>query len=188
MVTDQLVHVDPKTGGWLKGYEYCFDAGIAEWLRIFFNGKTVSDFGCGGKAFYTRFLNILGVKTNGYDTHESVAHEENCKQLNMALDESPERTDWAMCLEVLEHIPAEYQEHALQMLDDCNREGLVISWAKPGQEGTGHYNCKPWEEVKAIFEGRGYTYDDAESMRANALSSGHYRDCGGIRIFRRLNA
>jgi len=43
-------------------------------------------------------------------------------------------------LEVLEHIPAAHEHTALDNVARVAREGVVLSWATPGQEGFHHVN------------------------------------------------
>jgi hypothetical protein len=61
-----------------------------------------------------------------------------------------------MCLEVLEHIPKKYEKIAVEnIVNNCN-DFLFMSWAKVGQNGHGHINCKDKKDVVSLFEGYGF--------------------------------
>jgi len=68
--------------------------------------------------------------------------------------------DWTICLEVLEHVPANYEATALDNLTRHARLGVVLSWALPGQNGFGHVNTRPGDYVVAAMEHRGFRLDD----------------------------
>ncbi len=48
--------------------------------------------------------------------------------------------DWVLCMEVLEHIPPEYEDIAVDNLVRHARQGIILSWAKQGQGGYEHVN------------------------------------------------
>jgi hypothetical protein len=48
---------------------------------------------------------------------------------------------------VAEHIPPEYESIFIENLISCNRKGIILSWAIPGQGGHGHFNEKPNDYV-----------------------------------------
>ena len=69
-------------------------------------------------------------------------------------------SDWAMSIEVGEHIAAGAHEKAyLDNLERHGRVGIVVSWAKPDQPGHFHINGKNEEDVVALFAARGYALD-----------------------------
>ena len=67
--------------------------------------------------------------------------------------------DYVISLEVAEHIPKEYEHIYLDNLFRHAKEGIVISWAWPGQKGHSHVNEKPFEYVKKLMEDKGFEYD-----------------------------
>ena len=52
-----------------------------------------------------------------------------------------------MCLEVLEHIPGEHESIVLDNVVRPALEGVVLSWATPGQGGYFHVNEKSAKSV-----------------------------------------
>jgi hypothetical protein len=55
--------------------------------------------------------------------------------------------DWILCLEVAEHIPKAYEEVVLSNIVRHAREGVILSWARPGQQGYSHINNRSPEYV-----------------------------------------
>lgn len=57
--------------------------------------------------------------------------------------------DWAICIEVGEHIPPELEPAFLANLCAASTEGMVMSWATRAQAnmGRGHVNCLDAPEV-----------------------------------------
>ncbi len=143
-------------GGGLAEEE--FDEGVALELSRFFKHNTIVDFGAGiGR--YTEYLQNKGLSCQAFDgtrkiellTNGLVKHLDLSKKVSL-----PEIFDWILCLEVGEHIPAKYQANFVENLHNHNRKGIVISWALPGQDGTGHVNCKTNGQVTRIFTELGY--------------------------------
>lgn len=70
------------------------------------------------------------------------------------------KADWGICIEVGEHIPPKFEQLFLDQIARIPTEGLVVSWAAPGQRGTGHVNCRPIEYVQSELEMRGWQLDE----------------------------
>ena len=76
--------------------------------------------------------------------------------------------DWVVSVEVGEHIPAGKDSSTfLDNLVLLAREGVVLTWAVPGQGGAWHVNEQDNRWVVEKMEGRGMTYqqDIATDMR-----------------------
>jgi len=74
------------------------------------------------------------------------------------------RYDWVLSLEVLEHIPAEFEAVALDNIDRASAHGVVLSWAVIGQGGFQHVNNRsPTYVTQALFD-RGFTMDLNSSL------------------------
>jgi 2-polyprenyl-3-methyl-5-hydroxy-6-metoxy-1,4-benzoquinol methylase len=50
--------------------------------------------------------------------------------------------DWIISLEVAEHIPEIYEAVYLDNIFRHAKEGIILSWAVPGQGGLSHINNK----------------------------------------------
>ena len=51
--------------------------------------------------------------------------------------------DWIISLEVALHIPEKYEAVYLDNILRHAKEGIILSWAVPGQRGLSHINNKP---------------------------------------------
>ena len=85
--------------------------------------------------------------------------------------------DWAVTLEVLEHIPAAYEQTALDNVVRVAKEGVVLSWAIPGQRGFYHINNQPQEHVDHVMAARNFQQDHVASQQL--------RDAASFAVFRR---
>lgn len=134
--------------------------------------NTVADFGCGMGSF-VRALCAAGNDAWGFDGNPATLEltEGLGAVLDLALPQDLDRQwDWVLCLEVIEHIPAEFEAVVLDNLARHARKGIIASWATPGQAGHGHYNERPAEYAVARFAERGFRVNRAasEALRAAA--------------------
>jgi|9_EtaG_2_1085328.scaffolds.fasta_scaffold20426_2 cyclopropane fatty-acyl-phospholipid synthase-like methyltransferase len=160
------------TGGFKgKVVDACyFDGGISRALLSFFEEKNITslvDIGC-GEGQYVNFFNKNGIHSIGYEGNPDVekltanhkpytfAHGK-CHFKDFALPcEFGEIFQWGICIEVGEHIPKKYEDTFLKNIDSCITDGLIISWAIPGQGGHGHVNCQTNQYIKDKFKSMGY--------------------------------
>jgi len=92
--------------------------------------------------------------------------------------------DWALCLEVGEHIPQEYEQAFLDNVAHFGREGVVMSWAAPGQPGAGHVNCRDQMWVMGQMMDRGYQADvEATNTLRDAATLPYFKE--NLIVFRR---
>ena len=139
--------------------------------------KLVMDIGA-GNGTYVQALRKLGYKITGVDgtsgIHELtgglVRHADltgNCRHLF-------DSTDWGLCIEVGEHVPKELEQRFIDAVGGIPFEGLIITWASPGQRGSGHVNCRTPVYVAAEFARRGWRVDDGATVEARGLCDKHY--------------
>ena len=106
--------------------------------------KSVFDFGCGNGA-YTTYFTEQGLPCKGFDgnphTEEVTQGQCHVQLLNVPFDLG-EQADAVLCLEVGEHVPAEYESILLDNLCNHAKSYMVLSWAVVGQDGCGHVNCQ----------------------------------------------
>ena len=130
---------------------------LARWLCDQFDKKRlVYDLGCGNGA-YSRALFDAGFNPMAYEG--TVGIEKFAKfspihihDLTTPLVLSGEQV---LCLEVGEHIPAEYEVTIIDTICKATATRAIISWAVEGQPGRGHVNCKNNDYVIAQFAKRG---------------------------------
>lgn len=65
-----------------------------------------------------------------------------------------------LCLEVGEHIPKEFEQVFLNNVTKMSGNNLIISWAYPGQGGTGHVNELDQNYVYSQLTQRGFEIDN----------------------------
>ena len=67
--------------------------------------------------------------------------------------------DWVLSMEVLEHIPAEFETVVLDNIDRAAGHGVVLSWAVPRQRGFSHVNGRSPTYVNQRMLDRGFEMD-----------------------------
>ncbi len=146
-------------GYWLDSEGHHFDSALADTLVDFFGaGTTVADLGC-GKGDYVKRMRERGILANGWDGNPSTALHSHCAVMDLAIEQHLHVHDWVLSLEVGEHIPFRYLMLFLDNLTRHSREGIVLSWAVPGQGGKGHVSEQHNEWVRAEVEKRGFSSD-----------------------------
>lgn len=73
------------------------------------------------------------------------------------------RQQWALSLEVGEHIPSQFTDAFIHNFSRLALVGGILSWAIPGQGGTGHVNCLTNEEVINLCAGYDLVHSPEES-------------------------
>jgi len=143
---------------------------------------SIVDFGAGGGR-YCDFFNKTGEYCCfAYDGTSNVVELSKGLVQTQRLDQYFDlgRTfDWVMCLEVAEHIPEEAEDILLGNLKRHAKYGLILSWSEHG-EGP-HQNAKPWQEVKAMVEAKGFSLDTVASSRLRPQISWMR---GSVHVFR----
>ena len=175
-----------ERGYWLDKEGHLFDRLLAiALLGVFRKKQTVVDIGC-GPGEYVRFLRGHGINCCGFDGNPLTPEfDPQLKIVDFSEKVQIGVYDWALCLEVGEHIPQQYESNFISNLHSCNRQGIVLSWAVPGQDGRGHVNTRPNEYVVSVFTGLGYHHDQAAEKRLRAIVGlPYFRDT--LMVFRRL--
>jgi 2-polyprenyl-3-methyl-5-hydroxy-6-metoxy-1,4-benzoquinol methylase len=161
--------------------------GLANYLADFLDGKTAADVGA-GLGFYKEIITKRGkaryvVAFDGAINVFTVSHG-LVQYRNFARHQNIGTYDWVYSLEVAEHIAPEYEAVYLQNLARAALEGIVITWAIPGQKGDGHVNCREPEYVVTKFLELGF-YQDEKELRTMAVAAGEYAK--NIHVFRRAS-
>ena len=79
--------------------------------------------------------------------------------------------DWIISLEVAEHIPKKYEAVYLDNIFRHANEGIILSWAVPGQGGLSHINNKPIEYVTKVMRENGFKRDAEKTMKLQTSAS-----------------
>lgn len=139
------------------------------------NTTTVVDFGC-GLGDYARAFKSASIKVEAYDGNPNT--ETISQGTGKVLDLSKafylkKKFDAVVCLEVGEHIPAEFETLFLDNICKHVRKTLIISWAVEGQGGSGHVNCKNNDYIIAQLKDRGFKYNAkaSQALRNSATNA-----------------
>ncbi|CAG5129025.1 unnamed protein product [Candidula unifasciata] len=155
-----------ESGGWCSessspnSTDHVWDKGLSTALSKFSKGKTVGSFGDGPGKYKSHIDSLAEVVS--YTAYDGAPHVENVTRgLVKFLDLTAPQYgipafDWVISLEVGEHIPAKYEDIYLDNLVRHAKEGIILSWATPGQEGLSHVNNKPLVDVVAQLNKRGF--------------------------------
>lgn len=114
-------------------------------------GSSVIDLGAGiGR--YVEALRHHGYQAEGVDGIEGIEHLSGGKVLEIDLTTRPQpklipTCDWALCIEVGEHIPAQQSWNFVLNLVQSAEHGLIVSWGAIGldgkpQRGRDHVHCQ----------------------------------------------
>ena len=170
-----------EVGGWCRnssmenGGEHMTDLYLVKALSKFFKGKTVGSFGDGPGAYKREILKLGEVKL--YDAFDGAPFcEETSEGRVKFLDLTAPQYglpiyDWIISLEVAEHIPNKSESVYLDNIARHSREGVVLSWAVPGQGGLAHINNRPLEYVLKVMDERGFKIDKKSSKLLQDSSS-----------------
>jgi hypothetical protein len=149
-----------ERGAWLDAtaQHHRFDRALAAEIAEFLKGESASvlDMGC-GQGEYVRLFSLDGIRAWGVDGNPHTSHYNgSCTTGDLSEPQDFEKSDWVMSLEVGEHIPQQWSSIFIDNLHRHNRNGIVLSWAVPGQKGHGHVNCRSNCEIEHIFSELGY--------------------------------
>eukprot|EP00455_Lapot_gusevi_P000335 TRINITY_DN10156_c0_g1_i2.p1 TRINITY_DN10156_c0_g1~~TRINITY_DN10156_c0_g1_i2.p1 ORF type:complete len:274 (-),score=30.46 TRINITY_DN10156_c0_g1_i2:323-1144(-) len=161
-------------------YHYPPDEYLAAFLGALFFNQSVVDIGAGVGQYGWYFeMQQLPIKYKAYDGALNVESftQGYVSYLNLARPLlKPQVYDWALCLEVGEHLPARFQNTLLDTLHLLNRKGVVLSWAVPGQGGHGHVNELPNEVIVSSMKRRGYRLDKELTLKGRSITTfPHFR-------------
>lgn len=133
---------------------------LLEYIKVFYNFKSVIDFGCGMGTWCKAMEelgvpHVLGIDQHAYDPTYMLISSEKYMQYDLREElVLPYRTDIAVSVEVGEHIEKKYSKIFVQNLCLCS-DLILFSAAMPFQGGTGHINeqsCSFWTELFQKYE------------------------------------
>jgi hypothetical protein len=165
---------------------YMLDASLADCLSRFFEGRTITELGA-GVGRYAKHIRESGLtgRVVAYDGMPDVETKSGGAVLYADLstkENSIETSDWAMTLEVAEHVPKQFEATFLGNIDKANRIGVVLSWSRL-QGSRGHVNPKGPRAVIAQFQERGYEHDrNATRKLRKCAKHPNFRSC--LLVFR----
>lgn len=153
--------------------EHFTDFQLAIALIYFFKREqavSIVDFGCGTADYVKMFLSHQ-IYCEGYDGNPDTDKLSGGVAQTIDLSRPihlKKQFDWVLSLEVGEHLPKEYEKVFIENLIRHNIQGIILSWAIPGQGGFGHFNEQNNDHVKKSIMQYGYSNDiEAEIMLRN---------------------
>ncbi|XP_071180722.1 uncharacterized protein [Mytilus edulis] len=167
---------DQKTnsqGGWCKqastetGGEHMTDMTLVKALAYFLKNKSIGSFGDGPGAYKREILKLGLVQS--YTSFDGAPYCEETSEgrvvfMDLTIPQyGIQQFDWILSLEVAEHIPKAYENIYLDNLFRHAKEGIILSWAVPGQGGLSHINNQPLQHVVDVMEKNGFTIDQSIS-------------------------
>uniref|UniRef100_A0A0B7BJG3 Methyltransferase type 11 domain-containing protein n=1 Tax=Arion vulgaris TaxID=1028688 RepID=A0A0B7BJG3_9EUPU len=185
-----------ENGGWCsdasspESKAHMWDQGFSTALSKFLAGKEVASFG-DGPGQYKKHLDSLG-QVKIYTAYDGAPYCETVtkgtvKFLDLTAPQyGLPAYDWVVSVEVGEHIPAKFEDIYLDNLARHAREGLVLSWAVPGQGGLSHVNNKALVDVIAQLNKRGFEIDKTGSEPLRQASSFSWLK-GNIYTYKRVD-
>ena len=159
--------------------------------------KSVMDLGC-GCGQYLKVLDAVGFHSRGVDLNPYAPELSGglCAYGDITAPLGhEERSDWALSLEVAEHVPSIFERAFLENINQHAQHGVIISWASRTQIDRGHVNLRDSDEVQAIFAEMGFAYDEPASamLRAAAAQTSSFGACCGhfaynLHVFQRMSS
>lgn len=124
---------------------------------------SIADFGAGvgqyGRALKARMPDL---KYIGYDAGGNVEEFTDgfVTFADLTVRQDLPKVDWVWTSEVGEHIPHELEKEFIGNIHATNCKGIVLSWAKLGQNGRLHVNTHSSEYLDALFVQLGYRINE----------------------------
>ncbi|KAK3607500.1 hypothetical protein CHS0354_031121 [Potamilus streckersoni] len=184
------------TGGWCRqeskedSGKHWTDKDLVKALVELFKGKRVASFG-DGPGRYKQLVEDAG-KGVVYDAFDGApfceeTSEGRVKFMDLTLPQfGLPMYDWIISLEVAEHIPKQFEGVYLDNINRHAREGVVLSWAVPGQGGYGHVNERFFDYVVKIMEKNELYFDPEQSQVLRQAASFQWLK-GNINVFVKAN-
>ena len=169
------------TGAWFlpvdqtREVRYHFDKPLASTIVNLARQEewnSILDVGAGiGK--YTTYFIDQGIRTFGIDGLNNAISRSKGRvdEVDITGNESwCHPVDLVVVLEVLEHIPTQFETRVLDDVVCSAFKRILVSWAHKSQRGNGHVNTRNAADVIRIFESRGWSVHSNETslLRRNS--------------------
>lgn len=159
-----------ETGIWGEAEQgaHIFSYGVARWVAKN-TTRLIWDLGAGA-GHYSTYFKEVGRMVHSVDGFQSGS-------IDTVIDLTEKvyvvGVGDVLCLEVFEHIPPQFESVFVDnIVRHCSGK-LIISVAHEGQQGLGHVNCRPDWYVKELFEGKGFTFNEAQTKDIRSCAEGY---------------
>lgn len=147
----------------------CLNPWVARGLLDLFGSGRVLDVGAGVGA-YAMFMSQIAGEAGDYSRFSSLDGAENIEEWSgkrvrffdvssRADAQGVVPVDWVMSVEMAEHVPASLEAAVVANLHWLNTQGILLTWALPGQPGSGHINGRSNRYVHSLLHQLGYVRD-----------------------------
>lgn len=183
-------------GGWCaqtsgtNSSSHVWDQGLSKALSTFLKGKSVASFG-DGPGLYKKHLDSVG-EVKSYTAYDGAPFcesttEGRVKFLDLTAPQfGMPAFDWVVSIEVGEHIPAKFEDIFLDNLARHAKEGIILSWAVPGQGGLSHVNNKALTDVVNQMKKRHFSFNSDHGKPLRDASSFYWLK-QNIHVYRRTD-
>jgi len=120
---------------------------------------------------------ILNLQVRQYDSYDGAPFIEEATNgsvgfLDLVLPQFwLPRHDWVLSLEVVEHIPSQFETTVLDNIVRPAIVGVVLSWAVPGQGGYSHVNEKSAQYSEEQMRIRGLKLDGETTTHLRQIAT-----------------
>ena len=136
---------------------------VLELITRELNPKSVLDVGCGTglslKYFLDKGINAMGLENSIEAINNSPVKKNIIKHNLKNIYNSDKTFDLIWCFEVIEHIHPNFEKNFLQTLIN-HSDNIILSAARPGQGGRGHFNEQEPQYWIDRFSSLGYENDN----------------------------
>jgi SAM-dependent methyltransferase len=153
-----------------------WDEHLVVLLQAMFGVTSALDVGC-GLGLSVELFGQLGIAAWGIDGNRHMldgraVYRERLLVVDFTKQwvEWPSKVDLVWCVEVLEHVPEQFEDHVLQTIARNAKRLAFVSAAPPGQPGYCHVNCKPREYWIHRLEALGLRYSSHSEFLLSQLS------------------
>jgi hypothetical protein len=168
VINPELPHLG---GNFALGDPACFSASAFRYCLDNFDIKTVMDLGSGqghtARWFLDRGCAVTAVEGLPENVHRAVVPT---MQHDLVTGAYIHPVDLTICIEVVEHVPAEFVHNLVDTL--ANGRWILLTHAVPGQRGWHHVNCQPSQYWIDLLAQRGYLLLKEHSQKIRELARG----------------
>ena len=133
---------------------------------------SVLDLGCGACNFANAFKmygcsDVIAVDGSAFskDTARSDIEFCHCDLREPFVNMGLPHVELVFCVEVIEHVEAEYEDIVLDNIVKYAGKWIVFSGAAPDQVGIGHVNCRPKRYWVGKFDSLGFDVVPCEALK-----------------------
>ncbi len=166
-------HGDPTT----------YSPGLWRWAQRELGVRSVLDVGC-GEGHAAAYFRSMGCRVLGVDGSKQAKRDSQIPDFHVLHDYTvrpytPSATfDLVWSCEFVEHVEERYLSNFLETFR-ASRRYLMMTYARPGQPGWHHVNCRTPQYWVGQLHRIGFQFDrDLTRASICATGPGHYRDNG----------